>query len=551
LRVIDNSGNPIRLAYEHPHFVLFVESDMRWRSTSLLSAAVSLGVASAVYAQVGSIPAPSVPGGTAPPSTLPTGIAPYPAMPGEPTIWSKLGVSASQREYRARQMCKTPGGQLIGKMVNPLSVLSGGLISPFCPTTPSLAELQDPGAIGAAAKVKQDRAGAEDRVKAVRYLGTVDCHYWPEAEDALIAALRVDRNECVRYEAAVILANGCCCTPKVMIALAAAVSCSQADDNPIEKSGRVRAAAANALDKCMASTCGTPCGPMPGVDPISPDPDPKKNTPKTSQRDDLTPTQRFYATVSKYPRDKVIAICRQALEVGAKIGYETREEINPTDYAAVGLPTGPQATVSREPRNLWDAFTRRGTPASIAAVPVSMPVTKTVLTTVEPARPMVSSAEFRANPAPILTPAPKPIIKPAPSSASMPTSLPAPIPTSTSTPAPVPVLQGQIIKPKPVAAPVLVPANVPAPISMNPTTPVITPKPTTKPIVMPAALPVVEKAPVKLAPVASVAPVEAPARTIVITPPNQSIPNAAALPRPIPVVPPEPTPLLSGYEVPR
>lgn len=533
---------------------------MRWHPTSLLSAAVSLGVASAVHAQVGGIPAPSVPGGTAPPSTLPTGIAPYPAMPGEPTIWSKLGVSASQREYRARQICKTPGGQLIGKMMNPLSVLSGGLISPLCPTTPSLAELQDPGAIGAAAKVKQDRAGAEDRVKAVRYLGTVDCHYWPEAEDALIAALRVDRNECVRYEAAVTLANGCCCTPKVMIALAAAVSCSQADDNPIEKSGRVRAAAANALDKCMASTCGTPCGPIPGADPISPDPDPKKNTPKTSLRDDLTPTQRFYATVSKYPRDKVIAICRQALEVGAKIGYETRDEINPTDYAAVGLPTGPQAMVSREPRNLWDAFTRRSTPASIATVPVSMPVTKTVVTPVEPARPMVSSAEFRANTAPILTPAPtstttvapapKPVVKPVPTSASMPTPMPTPMPASTrtSTPAPVPVLQGQIITPKPVVVPALVPANVPAPVMMNPTTPVITPKPTTKPIVMPSVLPVAEKTPVKLAPVA---PLPTPAPLIVITPPNQSIPNSAALPRPLPVVPPEPTPLLTGYEVPR
>ena len=68
----------------------------------------------------------------------------------------------------------------------PFTRLSGGLIPPFCPVTPSLAELMDPGVIGAAAKVKQDKAGAGQRIEAIKLLATVDCTYWPEAEEALI-----------------------------------------------------------------------------------------------------------------------------------------------------------------------------------------------------------------------------------------------------------------------------------------------------------------------------------------------------------------------------
>src|SRR5437016_1696634 len=74
-------------------------------------------------------------------------------------------------------------------------------------------------AAAAAAKIKADEAAAKARVAAVEYLGTVDCHYWPDATDALIMALRADRNECVRFAAASVLNSGCCCNKKTIEAL--------------------------------------------------------------------------------------------------------------------------------------------------------------------------------------------------------------------------------------------------------------------------------------------------------------------------------------------
>lgn len=183
-----------------------------------------------------SAPVPITPG--------PVGIAPYPAPPGPTTTLSSfLGLSNAQMEYRQRAMADTPFGQLRERVQNPLSKLTGGLIKPFPPQAPALAELMDPGAVGAAAKVKFDRLQAKQRIEAVKYLGTVDCHYWPEAEDALVGALRVDRNEWVRLAAAQTLLGGCCCTKKTITALSIAASCSDEDGNPREKSPRVVAAA--------------------------------------------------------------------------------------------------------------------------------------------------------------------------------------------------------------------------------------------------------------------------------------------------------------------
>ncbi|HZZ82799.1 MAG TPA: HEAT repeat domain-containing protein, partial [Gemmataceae bacterium] len=102
---------------------------------------------------------------------------------------------------------------------------------------------------GAAARIKKDEADAQARRQAVRYLGTVDCSRWPEAEAALINALRGDRNECVRLEAALALRNGCCCTVKIRRALEMTII-GKADKFPPERSERVKAAAADALAHC-------------------------------------------------------------------------------------------------------------------------------------------------------------------------------------------------------------------------------------------------------------------------------------------------------------
>src|SRR5262249_53825978 len=103
------------------------------------------------------------------------------------------------------------------------------------------------------AQIKADEAAAKKRRAAVRYLGTVDCNYWPEAQEALINALRADRNECVRLEAAWALGRGCCCNNATMQALKLTVEGSTEDGNPAEDSERVRAAAHFALEHCLAS----------------------------------------------------------------------------------------------------------------------------------------------------------------------------------------------------------------------------------------------------------------------------------------------------------
>ena len=104
---------------------------------------------------------------------------------------------------------------------------------------------------GAAARAKADEADAKARRAAVRFLGTVDCHYWPEAQEALINALRGDRNECVRLEAAFALNRGCCCTKMIIKALVMCVSGSDEDGFPSERSPRVRAVAQAALAHCL------------------------------------------------------------------------------------------------------------------------------------------------------------------------------------------------------------------------------------------------------------------------------------------------------------
>lgn len=118
------------------------------------------------------------------------------------------------------------------------------------PTPEELARVQSGQASlveSAAVKIKADEAGAPARRAAIRYLASVRCHYFPEAEAALIAALRADRNEMVRIEAANALAGGCCCTPKTLEALVLAANGSERDGNPAETSDRVKAIASVAL----------------------------------------------------------------------------------------------------------------------------------------------------------------------------------------------------------------------------------------------------------------------------------------------------------------
>lgn len=188
---------------------------------------------------------PAVPAAPAP-------LAPVAAAPAPATIFSFLGLTKDQKEAMKRKCCQTPFGQLIGGMLAPARMLSGGVVGNFCPTTPSPADLAKPGPEGAAAKIQADEAGAKARRAAIRYLGTVDCHYWPEVQDQLIGALRGDRNECVRWEAAMALGGGCCCTKKTIQALLISATGSNKDEFPPETCERVREAAMASLQHCLA-----------------------------------------------------------------------------------------------------------------------------------------------------------------------------------------------------------------------------------------------------------------------------------------------------------
>jgi hypothetical protein len=152
------------------------------------------------------------------------------------------------------KLCKCEIVKMLRSSLAPASLATGGLIpvGNCCPTIKreDLAKPAD-SSEGAAARIKKDLEEAAARRAAVRFLGTVDCRYWPEAEEALINALRADKIECVRYEAAVVLQRGCCCTKKVAKALTITIEGTETDGHPAERSCRVQDAAAIALSMCV------------------------------------------------------------------------------------------------------------------------------------------------------------------------------------------------------------------------------------------------------------------------------------------------------------
>ncbi|MCI0640458.1 MAG: hypothetical protein L0Y72_07160 [Gemmataceae bacterium] len=171
-------------------------------------------------------------------------------------IWSMLLPSAGQRVACRAKLINSPVGEVLKSMAKPINTMSGGLLCNKClaPTAADLAALAAAGkadsAEGAAAAIQKSEAEAKARRAAVRYLGTVDCNYWPEAKAALKAALRGDPNECVRFEAALALGRGCCCNQETLDALKHSANGSKADGFPAESSPRVRAAAADAFFRC-------------------------------------------------------------------------------------------------------------------------------------------------------------------------------------------------------------------------------------------------------------------------------------------------------------
>ena len=149
---------------------------------------------------------------------------------------------------------------------------------------------------GAAARIQQNETNTQARVEAIRYLGTVDCNSWPEAEKALCDGLLFDRNECVRFEAALALQRGCCSTNVVVKAL---TDCITSNSGLAERSQRVRCAAIVALSHCVNAD-----------EPVIRHPEWKGDIKKIN----LTPKADYYKQIQQMkPRHQVMDQARKAL----------------------------------------------------------------------------------------------------------------------------------------------------------------------------------------------------------------------------------------------
>ena len=327
-----------------------------------------------------------------------------------------------------------------------------------------------------------DEAEPRSGRAAVRYLGTVDCHYWPEAEDALVASLRGDRNECVRWEAAMALGSGCCCTKKTIEALTIVTSCSDRDGAPKETSNRVHAAAAAALDHCLACFCNvaapaatttpppppvegtkpptegvtpplpvTPAAPVTeaSAKPISPgdikpatglNPQSTKDAPKRPVGPD------YYARIAKAPLAAVLAEARRVAEqrhnqpivsdtpfaaqghtVAALMSYASGPDTQNVVPAGMTVWGGEMRAevVSAKPTNLWDLLNKpEGEPTTSHTEVVIVPAPKPVVTKTET---VIVKTE----------PARKPLLPTTPTRQIVSTPAPLPKATPVSTPAPM------------------------------------------------------------------------------------------------------------------
>jgi hypothetical protein len=258
-------------------------------------------------------------------------------------MWSCLCPTPEQTAYCKALFCSTQFGQLFNNSLAPASALTGGVIPQCCPNdannNPNPADLlKDPdGALGAAARIKQDEAEAKARRAAVRYLSTAECSRWPEAKAALINALRADHNECVRMEAAYALGRGCCCNRDTIVALAMTVSGSNEDGNPRECSERVRLAALGSLEHCLACFVEVvpvpvevkkPEGPPKPPEGGKPEPYPKPDSGTSTTTSASSAKLTFYERVHTLPADHVVRFAKAVLQ---------RAQAN--TYSA-SLPTG-------------------------------------------------------------------------------------------------------------------------------------------------------------------------------------------------------------------
>lgn len=303
----------------------------------------------------------AVPAAAAPAAAAPSGLA---------GVMSLLGIGSGKCK---KKLCNSGIGKMAGAMLSPLSLATGGMMGGGCCPKINPDDLAMPAdsAQGAASRIQQEEANAAARRAAVKYLGTVNCKYFPEAEGALINALRGDTNECVRMEAAKSLLNGCCCSKKTMAALTITVNGSDKDGHPGEISECVRAIAYLALQKCVCKF----------VDTSDPKPTEASTDPKEKDKKEPEAKQAaYYEAIERNPQPNLLAEARHTVARGLNISRET--------YYMLSGPNTLAGTVSvawsEPPKSMVNL------PADAPLPTASMPVTATApmpTSTVGPIRP--------------------------------------------------------------------------------------------------------------------------------------------------------------------
>ena len=298
----------------------------------------------------------------APGAPAPAAAPAAPAIPGAPVAVAEpqgfFAKCCAGLDACRRKLCLTPAGQMLNSMTMPLTMATGGIIPPFCPIVPSLADLAKPGVAGASDAIKKDALEAKVRREKVRFLGTVDCRYYPDAIGALTAALRTDGSECVRYEAALALSRGCCCNQKTIDALEASVSGMDTDGNPAERSVRVRCTAAIALERCLS--CYVP--PPAETDPIGePKTEPKRTEPESKKTGNESAQKKKGHPDTQLPS-------KQSVEAA----WQTLNDFNAmlvAEQPHAAIPRGDRASVYQIIKNAIDATD----PVELTTSPANMP----------------------------------------------------------------------------------------------------------------------------------------------------------------------------------
>lgn len=294
-------------------------------------------------------------------TTTPTTTVPAPpqnlagfVLPNAQQLAALKAMSASCKE----KICSCCIGQLLGNLTLPLSMMTGGCIKPCCPPVKE-SDLKAPAdsAAGACARITKDQMEMEQRRKAVRCLARADCNWYPEAQLALINSLRTDKAECVRFEAARVLAVGCCGTKKVIDTLTICVNAGTKDGNPPENSPRVREMALVALQKaleCYVEREEPQRPEVPGMLP-APKPAPEKKEPPMATPDEKPGVRPASAEAG----DDTAAVIAAAI----KTLKQSQGGLPPAEAFAPVQFTEPKPKIQEQPKVIDSTKVSRNTPA--------------------------------------------------------------------------------------------------------------------------------------------------------------------------------------------